>query len=203
MSKKLGWGMILVLLCGLVGFSVVHGADSGDVRAYFPLKVGNKWMYEVTLPDKNKVTQIIGIVPYEGDTFKMGVMFNDHPVEDVHFRETEKGIFKVKEITGAGTINYDPEQPLLPAKITAGSSWEWVSKVNNMKEKVTITSLKEKVEVPAGKFDAILVKSEGVDGTDASYIDLAYYVKGVGMVKEVFTASNQTRTIELIKYEVQ
>lgn len=203
MSKKLGLGMILILLCALVGISVVHGADSGDARAYFPLKVGNKWMYEVTLPDKTKTQLILGIVPNDGDTLKMGVRLNGVDIEETHFAEDEKGISKVKVITLNGAVQYLPNQPVLPAKIALGTSWNWASQNDKQREKVTITSLKEKVEVPAGKFDAILVKSEGVDPSETPYLDLAWYAKGVGVVKETFTVNNQTRVQELVKYEVK
>jgi hypothetical protein len=155
--------------------SVGEGAPSRTPAYYFATAVGTKWTYEsddgtwsetVTEVDSRDGEKIVSIVHGRADelNWKVAVSIN--------------GLSRIQ-------CRGDKDDPpvcwlKLPAKV--GETWRpWGDKSTDTAEVVGF----EDVEVPAGKFHAVLVKTtvHPVSGFDWSYIRC--FAPGIGLVKLV------------------
>ncbi len=81
------------------------------------------------------------------------------------------------------TSALNPPVTILPAKLQAGSSWNFVGSVAGVAVKLPLAITgEEAVAVPAGKFRAWHVRGEQT-GTVASTVD-EWFVRGIGFIKE-------------------
>lgn len=190
-------GITLIAILGL-GLYFVNAAEAG-YHPYYPLKPGNQWLYRMILPDKNEVIRTVGVTTPEKEISRMLVLINKNPFAEIHFVQTSKGIFKVKEISGSGINSVDPFQMIIPVDVKAGMTWNWESADKKSKEAAKVIGF-EKVTVPAGTYDALLIEYTG-NSEGVSYVEKAWFVKDIGNVKTVSTSTDKTTTLELISYK--
>ena len=87
-------------------------------------------------------------------------------------------------------------QPLLIPKMSVGASWKWESADKKRRESSKVVGT-EKVTVPAGTFETLVVQYEGVSDSGKAYLDKTWYAKGIGYVKDVMTIDGKATTLEL------
>lgn len=108
----------------------------GGPAEYFPLAVGNEWVYvdqSPSLPEKQRgVRRTVRILSRTADGF---------------FRDNERGILRVD-----GPCVRDRDRRLLCQPFTAGASWTSVVSPTVI-ERYEIASPSETVQTPAGKFE--------------------------------------------------
>lgn len=191
-------GIMAVLGAGIF---MVFSAESDDV-AYFPLETGNQWAYESIYFDNTKYREDLLVDARDGETLRMMVFNNGDPVAEIQFKRTKEGLFKHKEISSSGVVTYNPPQLSLASKLKVGSSWKWQSA--DGKEKYSSKVLAGgKITVPAGTFDTILIRTQGVFGSGEKYTDDSWYAKGIGYVKSVITVGDKKKIDELREYTVK
>jgi hypothetical protein len=112
-----------------------------------------------------------------------------------------------------GGDSLEPPLKALPAKITEGDTWATVGslkQVNPVKIDTTIKiSGRERVAVPAGEFDALVIVETGTIAIEGGTIKVSgkgWYVEGVGAVKRIVDQTDPAGkasniTIEAIKIE--
>jgi hypothetical protein len=204
MRKELKvWAGILMLAIVLsLGVYYVWAKESGDAEAgYYPLQAGNQWTY--------KETNFNGTVDYrqekvfdgENDTVRVGMISNGVSFAEIHYRLTVDGIYKTKVISAYGVDDSKPYQKILPVRISAGYTWNWESENQTAKETARVVGF-EKVTVPAGTFDAVLIEYDGNYEDGTAYTDKTWFVKGIGYVKNVSTLKGETTTLELTEYKL-
>jgi hypothetical protein len=207
MRKKLKvWAGILMLAIVLsLGAYYAWAKESGNTGVagadYYPLKVGNKWAYKETVSDGTVMHHQEEVFNGGQDTFRVGLALNGKPFAEIHYRLTDDGIFKTKVISAKGVDDSKPYQKILPARINAGYTWNWESESKKAKETAEVVGF-EKVAVPAGTFDAVLVQYAGNTEDGTAYTDKTWFVKGIGYVKNVSAAGGETTTIELTDYKL-
>jgi hypothetical protein len=107
----------------------------------------------------------------------------------------------------------------LPAELTAGLRWSWTQTIDSPISTMEVVGSAEvvgatKVTVPAGTFEAVMVRSEvknhmvSKTGTtppiDHVQRDESYYVRGLGLVKNVTRAgAGYSAEKVLVRYSVQ
>lgn len=182
----------------LIGTSIFAATDT----SYYPLEVGNRWEYRITINGSpTSIIQMIGVISVKNGEARLGFVRNGFAMAEVCYTQNKSGIFKTKQITAFGTTNYQPAQPLVTSNMSVGTGWNWEADDKTKKESVKVVST-EKVTVPAGTFDALVLNYEGVEGKE-DYTEKTWFVKGIGYVKNIQVDKKQTVITELIKYEVK
>ncbi len=192
---------LAIIVCVLGG--IVFGDDSGDAAAYFPMKPGNYWVYKLTMPGSSKVlSQKVKVdAPEKGKPKIIVYNPNGEPEVFVYYELNPQGLFKSSEMASWGLNEYRPLWPVLKNNMAVGTTWDWESDDHKMKETVKVLGM-EKVTVPAGTFDALLVQCSGTGLNGTVYSDKTWYVKNVGYVKDELTISGKPLISELTQYEL-
>jgi len=191
---------------------------------YYPLKEGMKWVYAIISgqPGTQKIV-ITNLAPKEvkGKTVTPrkwevggGVKYNYVALDDY-------GVYRYAEqkTATAEPQVISPKMYYLRNPMDRGTSWDMEVKTDeeDLKVNVTIESISETVQVPAGTYkDCVKVKHEGggllkKDGdTKLSVSAYEWYAPGVGTVKSMFTfkrsapgkpESTQTTTYQLESFK--
>src|SRR6266545_5160037 len=158
---------------------------------YFPLSVGNEWVYRdesPALPSDRRGTQ---------RTVRILERTNDG-----YYRDSERG-----ELRADPDCLHDRSRRLLCGPLIRGTTWTSVVSVSST-ERYEIAAVGETVETPAGKFDGcvrVRAHNRAAPGTD--HVLEITYAPGVGPVRiETFAvigaaATPQVRAL-LEKYRV-
>jgi hypothetical protein len=188
----------LVLALGLMlgassAFAQPRGTD------YFPLNKGAKWTYKVA---DNDVEVFVAGVERVGDEdcVRLDTRVGTVTKTTELFAVRADGVYRVKVKNDAIV----PPVKVLPIPAKAGDAWELNSKIGlqSVKGTFTVKSDREKVKVPAGEFDAVLVEAVDLDIAGAKTTVRIWFAKGRGIVKEEFVLQGGEAVIlELAKFE--
>jgi len=201
-NKRLWLVMVLIIFSLSMTSLLSWAANSNDASNYFPMKTSNKWHYKVTLNDKTSYDQIIQVGEPKDGQLRLIVVINGTPQVEIDYIQKETGLFKTREVSKDSTIVMEPLQMVLSAKLNIGNNWKWQSTNGKMQEKTKVIK-KEQIKVPAGKFEAILIECEGVDAQGQAYKDQAWYAKGIGIVKDIYTANDgKSISQELVEHKL-
>ncbi len=165
--------------------------DGGPAR-YFPLAVGNEWVYRdespALPPDRKGTTRTVRIL---------------ERTKDGYYRDSERG-----ELRADPDCLHDRSRRLLCAPIAPGKSWASVVSVSST-ERYEIAGVNEAVATPAGRFDGcVRVRAHNRAARTTDHVLEITYAPGVGPVKiETFVvvdgrATPQIRAV-LEKYRVE
>jgi hypothetical protein len=161
----------LVFLVGLTLFA--SGAAAEYENTYFPLKVGNEWVYVVGGTDARTTVSVDGFwrSPISGETWHRLRNFNG----DYHWLNQ----------TATGAVYEWPRQ--LWYRFGLGAGWPWTMSIEDRKTipcsegaRLEIVSRNEQVKVPAGVFSTIHVRFRS-SCQDAGITD-EWFARGVGLV---------------------
>jgi hypothetical protein len=185
---------LLVLFCPPLG---ARPPAPPAKTGYFPLVVGNTWTYRV---GENRFALKVAGFDKVGDLrcARLETIVNNKSVAQEHVAVTAKGVVRTK------FDGKDAKPPILflelPAKKDA--TWNVESKIDGQALKGTfVEGEEEKVEVPAGAFKTVTVRSKGLE-VNGVKVELTYYFADkVGMVKQVVEYAGQKAVIELEKFE--
>jgi hypothetical protein len=201
-ERKTWAGILLLAITLSLGIYYAWAAEPGsDGPGYYPLKTGNKWLYKETAPDGTVIRHLEEVLDGGQDAVRVGMSLNENPFAEIHYRLTDDGIFKIKMISAYGVDEAKPYQKVLPATIKTGYAWNWKSESKKAKETAKIVGF-EKVTVPAGTFDAVLVRYEGNAEDETVYTEKTWFVAGIGYVKSVSVVNGETTTLELADYKL-
>lgn len=187
---------VLLTVCNWIALA---GDVGGEAIQYFPLKAKNIWSYKVTLPNNETYSQILVVNSQVGQDIRVMVLLNRMPWMEVIYSINEEGLFRTKQISAQGVEVIEPKQMVLAAKIDANQGWNWEATDASEKESVKVIGF-EKVTVPVGTFEAVLIQYEGVYKDGKAYFEKTWFVKDVGYVKAVTTVDGQTIIKELVEY---
>lgn len=202
--------MVRKLLAGTILAALMMGLSTAVILAeendYFPLKMGDEWTYilegykgekiEITY----KVTGQKEIGKYSAYEVTIGAKDKQPAIE--YYAVTKDRIVVVgsKSSTGEDVKVYNPPKLYLELPLKVGSKWSEKTKNPNGQEIVSSKEAIEiqEVEVPAGKFKALYLKSTSNQVVGNGGI---WYAKGVGVVK--MTLGNGIFEMNLIRYKVK
>ena len=108
----------------------------------------------------------------------------------------EKGIYRI----GALGLTAEQAFPLLRFPVKSGDTWTQKIKIGGTEGEGTATVKGiSKVEVPAGKYEAVEVVSTYVQGEQKIGFTI-WYADGVGIVKQITKVGDREVTMELKKF---
>lgn len=172
-----------------------------DAGGYFPLTPKSKWIYKVQ-------DQLVEVRVDKNEKFKnemctkVDTLVSDKVVASELYCVKNDGLYRVK----VKDDEINPPVRVLPLPIQKGESWEINSKVGAQGGQLVrgtfrIVNDKEKIKVPAGEFEAILVEGIDMDVGGTKTTVRLWFVKGVGLVKLNYKIADTESTLELEKYE--
>lgn len=165
---------------------------------YYPLKEGMTWVYSATSTKSGvqKIT-VTNLAPRElqGKTVTPRKWEVGGGVRHFFIAQDDYGVYRYAEqMTAAAEPKIvTPKVYYLKNPVDKGTDWDNITKMgeNELKVNITIESIRETVQVPAGTYkECVKLKHEGsMQEAQASFTLTAYewYGPGVGLVKSLFT----------------
>lgn len=212
--KKIFIFIMLILFVGAYCNTPLQAKQASE--DFFPLKVGSWWRYKIA---DTKTELTIAVTASEKinktDCYKVESSLREKGaptlvilVEYIH--KAKNGVFEVKALEPAqknkeslAGINYFPHKKIIPTPLNIGDSWNYAGSelgINASIQKRTAVK-KEKIDVPAGKFEAVQIDSVITNDGRKMYKS-AWYVKGIGPVKLVSKSAGKTTNVVLVEYKV-
>jgi len=134
---------------------------------YFPLAVGNEWVYRDESP----------ALPPGGQGGTRTVRIVER-TKDGYYRDSERG-----ELRADRDCLHDRARQLLCAPIAAGTSWASVVSVSST-ERYEIAAVGESVATPAGRFEnCVKVRAHNRAAATTDLVNEITYAPGVGPVR--------------------
>jgi hypothetical protein len=168
--------ILLALGWGLKEASLLYAEP--PPAAYFPLAVGNRWVYESS--ESTAVTPVVEsweVTRQEGNAFVLQIKQSYMIAEGVEefFVSTAEGIrHSDRPAANVEAMGTEPRF-FLKAPVTVGATW------NNADGKYAVTAIDATVTVPAGTFtNCVEVTHWSASGTVTT---ITLYAPGVGMVQ--------------------
>jgi hypothetical protein len=142
-------------------------AEGPGPGAYFPLAVGNEWVYLDRSPS----------LPASGQGARRTVRILERTA-DGFYRDSSRGELRVE-----GPCVRDRVRRLLCQPFTPGATWSSVVSVSST-ERYEIAAVDEAVETPAGRFDrCVRVRAHNRAAAGADQVLEITYAPGVGPVR--------------------
>jgi hypothetical protein len=183
------WSVLAVALLAACnkGGVIARGQASRPAAEYYPLAVGNRWTYEVSILG-DKRDQIVEITRHESGYF-FDNMGNQFMVDAYGLR--------------------DQKRYLLQEPIEEGRTWKNVISVSST-EHYKVLEAGARCESPAGAFnDCVRVEARNKIDRDTTLVNEITFAPNVGMIRIQVDAEEasgkripQTR-LELKKYEIK
>lgn len=156
-------------------------------NVYFPTRVGAKWIYDVNGEEE---TEVVTAVKMQGRAIFVTV----HQViflkeSDIKMKLAEDGLYQLTGVAALPKSHKDVETPSLILRLPykPGMKWRTFTAAWPFGESTFTAYGPERVEVPAGKYQAIRVETTDAAKTEPNTIQRTYwYAPGVGLVKFVF-----------------
>jgi hypothetical protein len=169
----------VLLLFGIGGVTVPLWAEEAAVNQYFPLALGNRWIYELhDRTDAPPALESWEVVREERGTFVLRIGQSELTTGgfEEFFIPTSAGIKRFAR----ETQNKDDPPFFLKEPLTVGTTWD------DEDGTYEITALDKTVSAPAGTFPHCLEVTNRRKGGKATVVTL--YAPGVGVVQreEVF-----------------
>ena len=149
---------------------------------YFPLAVGNEWVYRDESPalpaDRRGAPRTVRIL---------------ERTKDGYFRDSERG-----ELRADPDCLHDRSRQILCGPIVPGTSWSSVVAVRST-ERYEIAAVGETVETPAGRFaGCIRVRAHNRAAPGTDHVLEITYAPGVGPVRiETYALVGATATLQI------
>jgi hypothetical protein len=185
---------------------------------YYPLKEGMIWVYGITAskPGLRKIT-VTNLAPRElqGKTVYPRKWEVGGGVRNFFIAKDDFGVYRYAEqmTPSAEPKIVTPKVYYLKDPVDKGTYWDIATKMgeNDLKVTVTIESIDETVQVPAGTYkECVKLKHEGGRQEGKASLSLTayeWYAPGVGLVKSMFTvkrkAPDQKEETESTTYQLE
>ena len=170
--------------------------DRPGESVYFPMTVGTQWVY------RSGEGRVYARVTRAG-------MLDGELVARVESWIGDKMLAAEMVAVGADGLyrrsvsdqRSEPPLRFVPRDPKRGDRWEVDSKIGPETIKGAFAVTEEEVTVPAGKYKAVVIKSEGLEVGGKPLVITNWYARGVGPVKTTIKFENQDTTLELEKFE--
>jgi hypothetical protein len=213
--------------CGSESQSLPHGAEPADLEAadfveridnpYWPMAPGSRWVYredgqrvEVTVTDRTKeilgirATVVHDVVTEDGelveDTDDWYAQDKDGNVWYLGEATKEYENGKVKTTEGSWEAGVDGAEAgiLLPGEPEVGMAYRQEYYKGEAEDRGEILSLEEKVEVPFGSFEGVLMTRDTTP-LEPDVVEHKFYARGLGPVLAIGISGGSGRE-ELVRF---
>ena len=168
---------------------------------YYPLRVGNKWQFELEVKGKtiDAEYQVAKIEQIDGQALAcIEASMDGKAAATEHLATSDKGIFRHR----TDGMELTPPVCLLKYPIKEGETWTGKTKASGAGELIYKCRVGkwENVEVPAGKFKTITMNISLEQGGMTIVSDY-WFAAGVGIVKQEFDMNGLKFSLKLKKFE--
>ena len=187
--------LTMVMVCWMPQTSGAIEPVAGD--ELFPVAAGNRWIYRLRGQDDRFVITALRKEKV-GDTLCMRLegKLNNRIVATEHVSITKEGVYRHRNDTA------EIVPPLLICKFPPlkAESWKIDYKVDGKSASVAYLCDLEEVVVPAGKFNAVVIRAE-VLSASMKIKNTCWYAANTGMVKQLIEDGDNKIVLELDKFE--
>ncbi|MFO0935300.1 MAG: hypothetical protein U0798_02155 [Gemmataceae bacterium] len=164
-------------------------AAAATTSNFFPSKKGTKWVYKVA---ENSIEVAAG----EGG--KLDTLVGGKTVASETIEVKADGIYRTK----VNNVAIEPPVKILALPADKDANWTVESKLNGqaIKGKFTQKGAKEKVTVPAGQFDCVVVDGPDFDIAGAKCGIKYWFADGKYVVKMVYNIAGNEALLELKEF---
>lgn len=184
-------------------FALIAGcAQRQEARTFLPLNPGNTWQYTVNVDGEKQRMQVeVGesreVEGYNAFSLSYSYQQLALPTQVEYYVPQENAVLFPRLDNVQGQYLKKPFQILLKFPLKKGEKWEWDGKLVPVGSKTPAVDARiqtevtrvETVTVPAGTYkNAVRVSFSSVFNTGDTGFEVKedrWYVKGIGMVKEV------------------
>lgn len=175
---------VLLLLVPACAVTIpASGSEDKKPLLYFPTTVGSRWEYE---SDGFVRVEVVTAVKEtkEGKHVDVGIEFDGKVTQSGRLVVSEQGLCVV---SGRGAIDLKEPVWLLKLPHKEGNKWDTVIDIAPGKwGGVSKATGPEEVKVPAGTYQAIVVRYEGNAPGQDHVVTTRWYAPDVGKVKELY-----------------
>ena len=182
------------------------GGGSYRSKDYFPIEVGNSWKYRSTTADGKQSEfsiKVLSEAKESGSTlYLVETVSTFQPIHDWYSKPNGWVLMQKQEYVKTGNkAEYQPTKQFLKNPLASGDSWHWKGKgmMGLEIDESNQVAGPETVTVPAGKFEAMKVMTNVVQG-GARVTKTYWYAPGVGLVKSMTDTGSVKSTTELLEY---
>jgi hypothetical protein len=188
------WVAVLTLTLVAPAFCADPAGDK-DVATYYPLKVGNSWIYK--RGDDKVVISVVriddGVAHIESTSAGGKVTLTEQ------LQAKADGVYR----TVTNEKKMTPPLKFLALPTKKGESWEIDSKVGDetMKGKFKAEEIAE-LTVGGKKYEnVVVVTGDDMDANGTKLNLVTHYARGIGMIKQRIKAGDQTILLELEQFK--
>lgn len=190
-SMRLAAGAVVVLVASVA-------MAQSPTTEFFPLKLKSKWKYKVA--DQTVEMVVVGTEKFNNeDCVKVDTLVNGQPKASELYSVKADGVYRVK----VKDDKVDPPVKVLALPVKKDATWKVDSKVGSqtVKGEFKIKDDKEKVKVPAGEFEAVMVEGADFDIAGTKTTVKVWFAKDKGIVKLVYVIQGTESVLELVSFE--
>lgn len=174
---------------------------------YFPLRVNDWWKYRSTQASGAISEFTLAVISEDkradGLLRRTVELSNPNPlIRDRYVKPTGSVLLVDEEYLGSGgRASFDPPRPILQYPLRPGASWQWsgTGRGGIRIEEASEVFPSERVETPAGRFDAVKVVVRIAQG-GAQATKTSWYAAGIGLVRQATDSGGVASTTDLIDY---
>ncbi|CAG1002291.1 hypothetical protein MYXO_03116 [Myxococcaceae bacterium] len=194
---------VAALLLGL-GADAAEKSKRKPPADYFPLRLESWWQYRSTQANgaasEFRITVISEERAPDGTLRACLELRNPNPlIVDCYAKSATEVLRTTEEyLGGGGRVAFDPPRPLLRLPLRDAAQWSWSGNARlhtRVDERSRVVG-REKVEVPAGRFETIRILTE-IEQGGARATKTSWYAAGVGLVRQTTESSGIGSTTEL------
>jgi hypothetical protein len=170
--------------------------EKADHSPFYPVPTGARWRYRVA---KSKVNQRILRHERVGDVVcaLIETLRDGKVVCLEHISATGEGVYRYS-FDGE---RLDPPLRILKLPPASGDTWAYAYKLGEESVRGNFVVSEEEVKVPAGKFKAIVSRTEDCVAGEQRLSITYWFAHGVGIVKQTVRVGDQEAvTLELEEY---
>lgn len=199
---RLIWSLAFLLI--VLTMSVAAQKRRAPVRDYFPLRVGDSWMYRNELGDAEYTVKVLSEEKQADGTIiylvekQVGIAIHAWYSKPVGLVLMHREAYPGQE---GLNVRHEPAKQFLKNPLVAGTKWFWKGKGltgMNVAENYQVIG-PEVVKVTAGTFRAMKIVSKVSDGA-ALMTKTYWYADGVGLVKTLTESFQLRNEWELVSY---
>ncbi len=185
------------LALGAVVLLAASVAMAQPATDYYPLKPNTKWVYKV-----GETTITVKVASADANGATLETLVNDKAVASEVIQVKPDGVYRTK-INKADITPPVKILELKDGKVAAkGTKWKVDSKIQDqpVKGEFTITDDKEKVKVPLGEFEAVVVNGPDFEIAGTKTGVKYWFAAGKGIVKLTYSIAGNDAVLELKEF---
>lgn len=182
---------------GLAVFLAGSAALLAQTTDFYPVKKDSKWVYKV---GENAIE--VKATEVGPDGAKLDTIVNGKTVASETIQVKADGVYRTKINSGdvKPAVKFLELKDGKPAGV--GTKWDVSSEIakQTIKGSFTIKAEKEKVKVPLGEFEAVLVEGPEFDIAGSKATVKYWFAAGKGVVKLTYSIGGNEAQLELKEY---